>query len=188
MGNSLTSSVELALKPELEKCDKILTDLKCMIVDNAPCAEEDKAGLKKLAQDDPRIIFTGYVFGKGYQELDSNACLFVERSGVGSTHPALVEAMVVGYCVILHNVPDNLEIIGMGDAGLYYDGVKGVENLREVLVKLMRHTRLVVKLRQKGQQYAQSYYSWDVFTDEDESLFYQAMRKSIPEHLTRSSK
>ena len=39
------------------------TDQKCVIVGDAPYAEEYIATLKSLARNDPRIIFTGYIFG-----------------------------------------------------------------------------------------------------------------------------
>src|SRR5690606_6116485 len=35
------------------------TDMKCVIVGDAPYAEDYIASLKKLAEDDPRIVFTG---------------------------------------------------------------------------------------------------------------------------------
>lgn len=69
------------------------TDLKCVIVGDAPYAEEYIAGLKELAANDQRIIFTGYVFGTGYQELGPNAYVFVEdfrrwrhTPGFGGSH------------------------------------------------------------------------------------------------------
>ncbi|MCZ2289829.1 MAG: glycosyltransferase [Anaerolineales bacterium] len=166
----------------------IQTDLKCVIVGDAPYAEEYKASLKKLAGDDPRIIFTGYVFGEGYQELGSNAYLFVESSGVGGTHPALVEAMAFGNCVIVHDTPENLETIGKGEAGLFYDGRVGAESLREVLVKLIDDPRQVDEFRRKGQDYARSRYSWDAVTDDYERLFYRTLRRPLPDRLSPPAK
>ncbi|HPP62232.1 MAG TPA: glycosyltransferase [Anaerolineales bacterium] len=151
-------------------------------------AEEYKASLKKLAGDDPRIIFTGYVFGEGYQELGSNAYLFVESSGVGGTHPALVEAMAFGNCVIVHNTPENLETIGKGEAGLFYDGRVGAESLREVLVQLMDDPRQVDEFRRKGQDYARSRYSWDAVTDDYERLFFRTLRRPLPDRLSPPAK
>jgi len=164
----------------------IETDLKCVIVGDAPYAEEYKASLKKLAGDDERIVFTGYVFGRGYQELGSNAYIFVESSGVGGTHPALVEAMAFGNCVIVHNTPENVETIGGGEAGLTYDGRSGAPSLREVLIKLVRDPRTVGLYREKGRQYARQHYSWDAVTDEYERLFHRLLRTPLPERLARS--
>ncbi len=163
------------------------TNLKCVIVGDAPYAEEYKASLRALAGDDKRIIFTGYVFGKGYQELGSNAAIFIESSGVGGTHPALVEAMAFGNCVIVHNTPENLETIGEGEAGLSYDGKVGAASLRDVLVKLISNPGAVDQYRKKGQQHARLYYSWDAVTDEYERMFYRTLKKPLPEHLLQAS-
>jgi glycosyltransferase involved in cell wall biosynthesis len=157
------------------------TDLKCVIVGDAPYAEEYKASLKKLAEGDDRIIFTGYVFGKGYQELGSNAYIFVESSGVGGTHPALVEAMAFENCVIVHNTPENLETIG--EAGFAYEGKVGAKDLRRVLEELLKAPSKVETYRHRAYQRAQTVYSWETVTDAYERLFYQVCGKSIPELL-----
>ena len=67
------------------------------------------------ATTDPRVVFTGYVFGEGYRELLSNAYCFVATSEVGGTHPALLEAMAAGAAVVVNDTPENLETLG--DAG-----------------------------------------------------------------------
>ncbi len=156
------------------------TDLKCMIVGDAPYTEEYQASLKKLAEGDERIIFTGYVFGRGYQELGSNAYIFVEPSGVGGTHPALVEAMAFGNCVIVHNTPENLETIG--EAGFTYDGETGASDLRRVLEELLTASDTVEAYRLKARQRAQTVYSWEAVTDSYEKLFYQVCGKAIDLH------
>ncbi len=152
------------------------TDLKCVIVGDAPYAEEYQAFLKKLAGDDERIIFTGYIFGHGYQELGSNAYIFVESSGVGGTHPALIEAMAFGNCVIVHDTPENLETIA--DAGFSYDGETGSSDLRRVLEVLLKAPDTVDIYRLQGRQRAQAMYSWEAVTDAYEQLFYRVCGKS----------
>ncbi|HNT23094.1 MAG TPA: glycosyltransferase [Anaerolineales bacterium] len=147
------------------------TDLKCVIVGDAPYADAYQAELRALADGDPRIIFTGYVFGKGYHELGSNAYVFAETSGVGGTHPALVEAMAFGNCVVVHNTPENQETIG--EAGFAYDGKAGAEALQAVLKRLLANPDLVAQYRQLARQRAQTEYSWEKVTDAYEQMFNQ---------------
>lgn len=168
----------------LEAFRSIKTDLKCVIVGDAAYAEEYKASLRALAGDDDRIIFTGYIFGEGYQELGSSAHIFVESSGVGGTHPALVEAMAFGSCVIVYNTPENVETIGGGEAGFSYDGKVGGEALREVLVRLINNPNLVSEYRTKAQQFAREHYSWDAVTDEYEQL----INETLTRRKTRKSR
>lgn len=157
------------------------TDLKCVIVGDAAYAEAYKAQLYALAEGDPRIVFTGYVFGRGYQELGSNAYVFVETSGVGGTHPALVEAMAFGNCVITYNTPENLETIG--EAGFAYDGNIGAKSLQKVLTKVLQDPNLIQEYRYLAQKRANSTYTWEAVTDEYERLFYQVLKKSMPDRL-----
>lgn len=157
------------------------TNFKCVIVGDAPYAEAYIASLKAKAQSDPRIVFTGYVFGQGYHELGSNAYIFVETSGVGGTHPALVEAMAFGSCVVAHNTPENLETVG--DAGFAYDGKTGADSLRQVLQHLLAEPELVTRYRQQARLRAQTYYTWAAVTDAYERLFYQVCEKPVPKRL-----
>jgi len=157
------------------------TDLKCVIVGDAAYADDYIHGLKEAACCDPRVIFTGYVFGEGYYELGSNAYLFVETSGVGGTHPALVEAMAFGNCVVTHNTAENLETIG--DAGLAYDGQIGAPDLHRVLSGLLSDPGLVAEYRQRAHHRARCCYTWETVTDDYERLFYQLCSQPLPRRL-----
>lgn len=161
------------------------TEMKCVIVGDAPYADEYKAELKALAGNDPRIILTGYVFGRGYHELGSNAQIFIETSGVGGTHPALVEAMAFGNCVVVNNTPENLETIG--DAGLSYSGAAGAASLQAVLAQLLRQPETVAQFRRHAQVRAAATYSWETVTDAYETLFYELVGKPIPERINARS-
>ena len=165
----------------VEAFKQLDTDMKCVIVGDAAYAQSYIASLKATAKDDPRIVFTGYVFGKGYHELGSNAHIFVETSGVGGTHPALVEAMAFGNCVVTHNTPENLETIG--DAGFAYDGRQGAASLHQVLEELLGNPATVEQYRQKALMRAKQYYSWERVTDAYERLFYQLLDKPLPSRL-----
>ena len=159
----------------------LTTDLKCVIVGDAPYAEAYIQSLKELAAGDDRIIFTGYVFGKGYLELGSNALLFVETSGVGGTHPALIEAMAFKNCVITHNTPENLETIS--EAGFAYDGKIGGDDLRLILNRLINDPDLIETYSQLAWQRAQSHYTWESITDAYERLFFELNKLALPDRL-----
>lgn len=160
---------------------KLDTDLKCVIVGDAAYAMDYITSLRASAAGDPRIVFTGYVFGRGYHELGSNAAIFVETSGVGGTHPALVEAMAFSNCVIIHNTLENLETVG--DAGFSYDGKIGAADLRRLLAELLARPDLVEAYRSKARVRAQTVYSWESVTDAYECLCYQLVGQPLPERL-----
>jgi glycosyltransferase involved in cell wall biosynthesis len=147
-------------------------DMKCVIVGDAPYAEEYIRKLKASAG--PDVVFTGYCFGEGYRELGSNAYAFVESSGVGGTHPALLEAMAMGNCVIVNGTEENLETIG--EAGFSYresTDEDSARTLAALLQRLVDNPELVAAYREKARRRAQEEYTWDAVTDRYEALFCQ---------------
>ena len=149
------------------------TELKGVIVGDAPYAAEYIHELKASAGDN--VIFTGYLFGEGYRELSSHAYAFVETSEVGGTHPALLEAMAFGNCVVVNDTRENLETIG--DAGLMYNGAKGAEHLAQVLQELIDNPQRAEEYRRRAQERVQRYFTWDAVTDEYERLFQQMVKQ-----------
>ncbi|NUQ36864.1 MAG: DUF1972 domain-containing protein [Caldilineales bacterium] len=147
------------------------TDMKCVIVGDSAYADAYKASLH--ATQDARVVFTGYVFGEGYWELATNAYAFVLTSGVGGTHPALVEAMSFGNCVVVHNTAENLETLG--EAGLNYEGKSGGAALRPVLRRLLDHPGQVAEFRANAAARAAQLYTWDAVTAAYEALFYDVL-------------
>jgi glycosyltransferase involved in cell wall biosynthesis len=85
-------------------------DLPLVMVGGAPYARGFIAGFTRGA--DPRILFPGPIYGEGYRELLSHALAYIHATEVGGTHPALVEAMGYGNCVVVNATPENLEAAG----------------------------------------------------------------------------
>lgn len=147
------------------------TQKKCVIVGDSTYAEDYKERLHQLAEGDQRIVFTGYQFGDAYHELGSNALIFVETSAVGGTHPAVVEAMAFGNCVIVNGTPENVETIG--DAGLSYDPEQGAKDLASVLGELLTAPDKIAALGERAEHRAAEKYSWEAVTDQYEELFHR---------------
>jgi glycosyltransferase involved in cell wall biosynthesis len=151
----------------VEAYSGLCTDLKCVIVGDAAYAQSYINDLKRMAG--PDVVFTGYLFGEGYHELGSNARIFVETSEVGGTHPALLEAMAFGNCVVVNGTEENRETIG--HAGFAYDTRKGASELRPLLQRLLDKPSLVAEYRLRAEERAATVYSWDTVTDQYEGLF-----------------
>ena len=99
--------------------------MKLVIVGGAPYADDYIRQVWRAA--DPRVVFPGYVFGRGYWELQRHAYLFCAPTEVGGTHPVILEAMAAGNCVLVNDHRPNVETVG--DAGVYFSGQAGVEDL-----------------------------------------------------------
>ena len=150
----------------IEAFKKVRTAFRLLIVGDAPYAEQYIKNLKARAKGDKRIIFTGFVFGQDYRTLQQNAYCYVHATEVGGTHPALLEAMGYGNCVLTLATPENLEAVS--EAGIpYNDEFDLAEKLRRVL----RDGSLVQSYRNRAQMRVQKWYDWETVVDQYERLF-----------------
>lgn len=140
-------------------------DLPLVMVGDAPYAREFIDSFRRDA--DPRIQFPGYVFGDGYRELLSHARAYIHATEVGGTHPALVEAMGYGNCVVVHETPENREVAG--GAGLFFR-VEEPETLTACLEGLRRNPQEAQDRGRKAAERAARHFSWDRVTDCYEEL------------------
>ena len=145
----------------IQAFEKTTTEKKLVIVGDDPWERDYVRSLKSTR--DPRVVFTGGVYGDGYAQLQQNAYVFVLPDEVGGTHPALVEAMGFGNCVLVNDTASNVEVIG--DSGFSYSGSIGCESLRVAVQRLLDDPALVEQFRIKAQEHACKHYRWqDVVT------------------------
>jgi glycosyltransferase involved in cell wall biosynthesis len=122
------------------------------MVGGAPYADRFIRGFTEGA--DPRILFPGPIYGEGYRELLSHALAYVHATEVGGTHPALVEAMGYGNCVVVNDTPENREAAG----------------LAEILDRLRRDPAEARRLGAAAAARAAERYSWSEVADRYERL------------------
>ena len=116
---------------------------------------------------------TGYLFGPGYAELQSNALVYIQATEVGGTHPALVEAMGRGACIIANDVPEHHEVLR--ETGRYYarnDPSALAQAIRELVDDPVERDRLGAAAATR----AATAYSWDHVTDSYDRLFRTMLR------------
>jgi len=149
------------------------TSFPLVIVGDAPYMEKYKAELKRKAEEvEPpkKVIFTGFLLGDDYMEISSHPYIYVLASGVGGTHPVLVEQMKAGNCVLVNSInPANIEVVE--NTGLYFDGRKGPEELKEKIEYLLENPEVVEKYRELARKRAEEVYNWERITKSYEELF-----------------
>jgi glycosyltransferase involved in cell wall biosynthesis len=150
----------------IEAFRKVKSAYRLLVVGDAPYAEQYISNLKALAKGDKRIIFTGFVFGQDYRALQQNAYCYIHATEVGGTHPALLEAMGYGNCVLTLATPENIEVVG--EAGIPY---ADEFDLSEKLQRVLRDGSLVQAYRHRAQQRIQKHYDWRHVVDQYEELF-----------------
>lgn len=145
---------------------------KLVMVGDAPYAD---AYVRKVKDtENPDIIFTGYLFGDAYKELLSNAYFSIQATEVGGTHPALVEAMGAGRCILANDIPEHREVLR--DAGVYY---KDKDELTEKILELLSDELMTQEKGMAARKIAEEEYSWEKVVGEYEKLFQKIVRKQF---------
>jgi glycosyltransferase involved in cell wall biosynthesis len=101
----------------------------------------------------------------------------VHATEVGGTHPALLEAMGYGNCVLTLGAPENVEAVG--EAGLAY---ADEADLTEQLQRVLRDGSMVSMYRLRAQERVRKYYDWERVVDCYEDLFAKMMGRP-PVHI-----
>ena len=148
--------------------EKVRTSKKLAVVGDAPYAREYIE--KVRATRDPRIIFPGAIYGKGYWQLQAHAYCYIHATEVGGTHPALIEAMGQGNIIIANGTPENAEVLDT--AGILYRK-NDTDDLLRCLQDVADHPEKYSGIKQAAVERARAAYSWDMVIDRYEQIFRQ---------------
>jgi glycosyltransferase involved in cell wall biosynthesis len=152
----------------------IKTDFELVIVGSDPYDKEYELLLKKNANN--RTKFLGYVYGKDYENLCKGAYLYVTPSELEGTSPALLTAMALGKCVLVSDIPENLETIG--DAGYSFKH-GNPEDLKEKLQYLLANPDEVNKMQRKAIDRIRTHYDWNKITDQMEKIYLSLLSERL---------
>jgi glycosyltransferase involved in cell wall biosynthesis len=132
----------------------------------ASYAHDLQGALQRHASD--RILFPGALYGRDYRTLQRNALIYIQATEVGGTHPAMIEAMASGGCVLANDTPENREV--GGDAVGYFR-LGPSQTLSGTLREFLESPALRERMRFAARTRAGERYSWSAVTDAYERLF-----------------
>ena len=150
----------------VEAYEKSGVDAPLVMLGKGLYAPDLVAELHRHASD--RVLFPGALYGRDYRTLQRNALLYIQATEVGGTHPALIEAMASGGCVLAHDTPENREV--GGDAVGYF-GLRPIETLSGMISEWVSKPLTQKDFRGRARRRAEAKYSWDRVTDAYEALF-----------------
>ncbi len=130
--------------------------------------------LKAIA--DPRVIFTGPLYGEGYWALQKNAGIYIFAGEVGGIHPALVEAMCSQNAVFYLDTEANRETAA--DSGIQFTDER---DLAAKLGSLLAFPERIADLARRAEQRARALYRWDRIADQYEQLFAEMIGVELPQ-------
>jgi glycosyltransferase involved in cell wall biosynthesis len=146
--------------------------LKLVIAGPTWHSEDYVAMLRKLAGDDPRIVFTGEVDEQTLEELYSNCYAYVLPSEVEGMSLSLLDAMAFGACIVTSDIAANADVIG--GAGLTFS-TGSPESLAEKLRQVLANPDQAQAFRVAAKARMTSEFHWDRVAERWESLYLQML-------------
>lgn len=152
----------------IEAFKQIDTDKKLVIAGGSSDTNGFLRDLKKLAKDDEKIIFTGFVQGQLLEELYSNAYVYVLPSDLEGMPLSLLEAMSYGNCCVVSDIAECAEVVE--DKAVVFRK-SNVEQLREKLQDLCEHPEKVQSYKNSASDFIFQKYNWDDVVDKTVALY-----------------
>jgi glycosyltransferase involved in cell wall biosynthesis len=152
-----------------EAFEQVASSHRLVMVGDAPYAARYVQQVRQTR--DPRILFPGAIYGRGYHELLSHCFAYIHATEVGGTHPALIEAMGRGALVLYLDTPENAEVAS-GAAIAFREDLP--EKIRAVLAMEESERE---EWRRKAQARVRERYRWEAVTEAYEQLFERLARR-----------
>ncbi len=154
----------------VEAFEQVDTSVKLVLAGGGRSPDAYSQQLLGHASD--RIVFLDYVAGGMFDELLTNAMLFVLPSDLEGLSLALLEAMGAGLCVLVSDIPENLEL--MDGAGFTFH--RGdVADLSRMLALLIQADSLRADAGRAARRRIEEQYLWPKITKEIETAYLEML-------------
>lgn len=140
------------------------TDMKLVIAGGSSHSDSYEEDLKARGAKDPRVVFTGYVYGETLEELYSNCYLYVQPSLIEGLPIALLEALSYGNAGLVSDIPENVEVIEHPDGGTPYGFTfkcNDEDDLSAAMGRLIAGPGLVAETAARVAEHIRAGYDWD---------------------------
>jgi glycosyltransferase involved in cell wall biosynthesis len=154
----------------IEAYERMDTQVKLVLAGGSQRSDSYSQELRRHESDRVRLL--DYVSGDGFEELLTNAMLFVLPSDLEGLSLALLEAMGAGLCVFANDIPENRELVS-GAGFLFRPGdVSDLERMLRLLIEdpdVREAAGKAAKLR------IQEHYLWPKVAAEIEQVYLEMM-------------
>ena len=141
----------------IDAYNNIKTDKKLVIAGDTSDTDDYVAMIKKKAENNPNIIFTGFITGDVLKEIYSNAYLVTLPSDIEGMSLSLLEALAYGNAVLCSDIPENTLVTQ--DKAIHFRK-SSVEDLTEKLQHMCDDEKLVHDLKIGVDEFILEKYNW----------------------------
>ena len=159
---------EKGIRYLIEAFKQVHTDKKLVIVGGSSDTESFTEECERMAKDDDRILFTGFVQGKELDELYSNAYVYTLPSDLEGMPLSLLEAMSYGNCCLVSDIDECASVVE--DHALVFRK-SNVEDLQNKLQQACDDVNLVEKMKAEAADFICRKYNWDEVVEDTLALY-----------------
>lgn len=141
----------------IDAYNSIRTDKKLVIAGDTSDTDEYVEMIKQKAQDNPNIIFTGFISGDVLKEIYSNAYLVTLPSDIEGMSLSLLEALAYGNALLCSDIPENTLVTE--DKAMHFRK-SDVKDLAEKLQEMCDNEEIVENLKKGASEFILSKYNW----------------------------
>lgn len=153
---------------------KLNTEKKLVIAGGSSHSDDYEKELHQKAGDDENIIFTGFVQGRIFEELMSNAFVYVLPSDIEGMPISLLEAMSYGKLCLASDIEENKAVISK--CGITFKH-GDVNNLTEKMGIIISDERKLNISPTPIIEYIKNNFDWDDIVDRTYELYDELMKK-----------
>ena len=152
----------------LDAWAKVKSERPLVITGENPYAPEYVASLHEQAKG-RNVVFTGFQTGATWQELFSNAYLYVLCSDIEGQPLSLLEAMSYGCCPLVSDIPENAEVVADGRGFTFRGG--DVDSLAATIQRLLAAPGEVAAAAAKARVHVRAEHDWERIADETLAVY-----------------
>lgn len=147
------------------------TNKALILVGGAPNPSNYEATIR--ATKDPRIRFTGFLYGPDVHALMRHAYAYVQPSAIEGLSPVILEASFLGAPVICSDIPQNT--YGVGEFGTYFR-TSDVADLNAKLRWALDNIALLKARAEAASVRVAAHFSWDSVAEQHIAIFEREAR------------
>jgi glycosyltransferase involved in cell wall biosynthesis len=152
-----------AMKPEAFK------DLKLAIIGDSAFTDEYVKELKKMAEGDDSIVFTGYQKGEALESLFMGARFIVHPSVSEGLPICILEAMSYGKAVVGSDIPEIMEVIAEDHGVPFKAG--NADDLAAKIMDLVTDPMHAASVGHVARSFVESDYNWDDISEKTMNVY-----------------
>ena len=167
---------EKGIKYLIKAFKHVDTEKKLVIAGGSSDTDEFELEIKKMAEDDGRIIFTGFVEGEELRALYSNSYSYVLPSDLEGMPLSLLEAMSYGNCCIVSDIRECIEVV---EKNAIVFKKSDVIDLGEKLQFICDNEDVVRNYKSKATEFILNKYNWDCVINQTEAVYQKILSANI---------